>query len=109
MRLFGPVDPELLPGARNAVETCLAIKAAERVALIADEASRPVAASLEQALSESGADGRCLLIESIAARPMTSAPADVLALLDDADAGILCVQPREGELTARMAIVAAVE
>jgi aminopeptidase len=107
--IFGPVDKELLPGAHNAVATCLAITPGERVALIADEASGAVAASLAQALSESRADTRALLIEAIAARPLTSAPAEVLALLEDADAGILCVQPREGELAARMAIVAAVE
>src|SRR5262245_19234939 len=103
---FGSVDSELLPGARNAIETCLAIKPAERVALVADEASRAVAASQEQALSESGADGRCLLLESISARPMAAAPGKVLELLEQVDAGILCVQPREGELGARMAIVA---
>jgi leucyl aminopeptidase (aminopeptidase T) len=40
---------------------------------------------------------------------MAEAPVEVLALLDTADAGILCVQPQEGELAARMAIVAAVE
>lgn len=106
---YGPAEPDLLPGARNAVEVCLAIEPGERVALIADEASRPVAASLEQALVERDARPECLLIESVSPRPMTAAPADVLERLGSADAGILCVQPREGELAARMAIVAAVE
>ena len=41
-----------MPGARNAVDTCLSIQAGERVALIADEASGAVAASLEAALAE---------------------------------------------------------
>ena len=39
----------------NAVETCLGIKAGEHVALIADEASRAVAAAIEQALADRGA------------------------------------------------------
>ncbi len=52
---FGSAPPDLLEGARNAVGTCLAIQPQERVALIADEASREVAASLEQALVESEA------------------------------------------------------
>ena len=56
--LFGPASPDLLPGARNAVDTCLAIQPGERVALIADEASREVAASLERALAERGARAR---------------------------------------------------
>ena len=104
-----PASPDLLPGARNAVGTCLAIQPGERVALIADEASRAVAASLEQALTSTGARptrssssrsrrGRC-----------GRAPARVLDALEQADAGILCVQPQEGELAARMAIVALVE
>lgn len=106
---FGDLDPDLLPGAHNAVDTCLAIRRRERVALIADEASRPVAASLERALTDADADAECLLIESIASRPMASAPSAVLDALERADAGILCVQPQQGELGARMAIVAAVE
>ncbi len=107
--VFGPVSADLLPGAHNAVDTCLSIVHGERVALIADESSRAVAASLEQALADAGADARCLLIESVTARPMTGAPVEILDALRQADAGILCVQPQEGELRARMAIVAVVE
>jgi leucyl aminopeptidase (aminopeptidase T) len=40
---------------------------------------------------------------------MRTAPPAVLDALEAADAGILCMQPAEGELAARMAIVAAVE
>lgn len=106
---FGPAAPDLLPGAHNAVNTCLAVRRDERVALVADEASRPVAASLEQALADAGADARCLLIESVARRPITAAPAKVLAAFEHAEAGILCVQPQEGELPARMEIVGLIE
>jgi leucyl aminopeptidase (aminopeptidase T) len=107
--LFGDSPIDLLPGARNAVNTCLSIARGERVALIADEASREVAASLEQALAEAGAETHGLLIETLTDRPMTTAPAAILEVLNAADAGMLCVQPQEGELGARMAIVAAVE
>jgi leucyl aminopeptidase (aminopeptidase T) len=106
---FGRPAPDLMPGAHNAVETCLAIQKGERVALIADEASREVAASLEQALADAGADAHGLLIESVTSRPMRFAPAEVLDALNSADAGILCVHPQEGELPARMAIVGLVE
>lgn len=106
---FGSPSPDLLPGARNAVETCLAIQKAEHVALIADEASREVAASLEQALADAGAETHGLLIESVTKRPMRVAPPELLDSLTLADAGILCVQPQEGELPARMAIVGVVE
>jgi leucyl aminopeptidase (aminopeptidase T) len=106
---FGPPEPDLMPGARNAVGTCLAIQAGNRVALIADQASAVVAGSLESALLEAGAAADCVLIESVASRPMAAAPRRVLEALEAADAGILCVQPREGELPTRMAIVAVVE
>jgi leucyl aminopeptidase (aminopeptidase T) len=50
-----------------------------------------------------------VLIERVAARPLAAAPTEVLAALEQADAGILCVQPQQGELGARMAIVSVVE
>ena len=109
MSFYGPAPADLMPGAHNAVNTCLAIEPGERVALIADEASRAVAASLEQALQDRGANPDCLLVESVTARPMLAAPPEVLDAIERANAGILCVQPQEGELAARMAIVAAVE
>ncbi|HJZ71535.1 MAG TPA: aminopeptidase [Vicinamibacterales bacterium] len=107
--MFGTVTAALEAGARNAVEVCLAIRPDERVALIADEASGDVAASIAAALDEVGAPWQGVLIERVATRPMTAAPAEVLEALEQADAGILCVQPQQGELGARMAIVSVVE
>ncbi len=107
--MFGPFSPELEPGARNAVEVCLAIRPGEHVALIADEASREVAASLSAALAHVGAPAEHILIEQVATRPLAAAPGQVLDALGRADAGILCVHPLQGELASRMAIVAAVE
>src|SRR4051794_12782458 len=107
--MFGAPSADLAPGARNAVEVCLGITAGERVALIADAASRGVAASIAAVLEEVGAECEGVLIEDVATRPMTGAPPQVLAALERADAGILCVQPEQGELPARMAIVATVE
>ena len=71
---FGSFPGELRAGAHNAVDVCLGIQPGENVALIADEASREVAASLEAALIERGAKPIPILIESIAPRPMTAAP-----------------------------------
>ncbi len=107
--MFGSTSAELEAGARNAVEVCLAIHAGERVALIADEASGDVAASLAAALDDVGAPWHGVVIERVSPRPMTAAPAAVLDALERADAGILCVQPQQGELGARMAIVSVIE
>ena len=106
---FGDAQPDLVPGAQNAVNVCLAIQRGERVALIADHASVEVAASLEHALQECGASPDCVPIESVSARPMAKAPQAALDALEQADAGILCVQPLEGELDARRGIVGTVE
>ncbi len=106
---FGPASSDLEPGARNAVQVCLGIQRGERVALIADRASAEVAASIASALAVVGAQTDSLLIEDVVTRPMTIAPPAILAALERADAGILCVQPEQGELGARMAIVSVVE
>jgi len=98
-----------MPGARNAVETCLGVRANERVTLIADEASRAVAASIGSALEERKARVTGLLLEDFGPRPMTAAPAEVLKSLETADVGVLCMRPLPGELAARMAIVKVVE
>ncbi len=98
-----------MPGARNAVETCLNVKPREHVALIADEASRCVAASLAEALGNRRAECTGLLLEDFGPRPMKAAPAPVLEALETADVGILCMNPQPGELGARMAIVKVVE
>jgi leucyl aminopeptidase (aminopeptidase T) len=106
---FGPASPDLRPGAKNAVETCLSIKPGERVALIADEPSRAVAASLSAAMENVHAECTSLLLEDFGPRPIKSAPAAVLEALETADVGILCMTPQPGELGARMAIVKIVE
>jgi aminopeptidase len=106
---FGPALPDLMPGARNAVDVCLAVKPSEHVALIADEASRSVAASLTAALDERHAAYTGLLLEDFGPRPMKAAPAPVLEALEKADVGVMCMTPQPGELGARMAIVKIVE
>jgi aminopeptidase len=106
---FGPASVDLLPGAKNAVETCLSIKPGEKVALIADEPSRAVAASLAAAIENLHAPCTSLLLEDFSPRPIKSAPAPVRNALETADVGILCMNPQRGELAARMAIVKVVE
>ncbi|HXW18656.1 MAG TPA: aminopeptidase [Candidatus Acidoferrales bacterium] len=103
------VNAELLPGAKNAVDTCLAIQSEERVALVYDEASREVATSLAFALSERHARWTGYRVEDYAARPLAGAPEEILAGFERADAGILCFQPLPGELGARKQIVGVVE
>jgi aminopeptidase len=106
---FGTPRAELMPGAHNAVETCLSVRPGEHVALIADEASRAVAAGIAVALDDRGAVYTGLLLEDFSSRPMTAAPPAVLQALETADVGVMCMAPQPGELAARMAIVRVVE
>jgi leucyl aminopeptidase (aminopeptidase T) len=109
MMLFGPTTADLEPGAQNAIDVCLGVRPDERVALIADRASREVAASLAAAIDRIGARWDGVLVEQVADRPLGGAPAAVLEALERAEVGILCIQPRQGELAARMEIVSLVE
>jgi len=103
------LNPALLPGARNAVETCLSILPGETVALIFDRPTEEVAASLKQAVEDRKARTAAYCIEDYVARPATHAPPEILAGLETADAGILCMQPLQGELCVRRDIVGVVE
>lgn len=98
-----------MPGAKNAVDVCLGVQPGEKVALIADEVSRSVAASLEKAMQDSGGVPTGLLLEDFGPRPMKGAPEAVLQALETADVGVLCMTPQPGELGARMSIVRVVE
>ena len=42
-----PIDPELIPGARNAINVCLRLKPEERITIITDTATREIAAALQ--------------------------------------------------------------
>jgi len=106
---FGPPLPELMPGARNAVEICLGVRPGEHIVLIADEASCTVAASLAAAFAEREAHLSGLLLEDFGPRPMFAAPPAVLNALETVDVGVMCMTPQPGELGARMAIVKVVE
>jgi aminopeptidase len=106
---FGIAPPELMAGAKNAVEVCLGVQSGEQVLVVADEVSRVVAASLEGALEEQQANFTGLLLEDFGPRPMSRAPGAVLEALEKTDVGVLCMTPQPGELGARMAIVRVVE
>ena len=71
-----------MPGAKNAVETCLAVQPGEHVALIADETSSAVAASLAAAIEQVHATTTALLLEDFGPLPMRAAPQPVLDALE---------------------------
>ena len=71
-------DPELTPGAHNAVNVCLRIQPSEKVTVITDEATREIAASLVHELETLGAPYRVWILEELAPRPLADLPREIV-------------------------------
>ena len=95
-------DPELSPGARNAVKVCLRIKPNEKVTVITDEITREIAASIVHQLDELGVRYRAFVLEEIAERPLKAMPREVLSDLETSQVSIFAVQVQPDELKSRM-------
>src|SRR6266481_4504589 len=96
------VDPELQPGARNAIRDCLRLKREERITIITDEATRDIAAALQSEVEEVGASHSVFVLEEHADRPLTDMPAVILEDLAESQVSIFCAQTQRGELRSRM-------
>jgi len=95
-------DPELTPGARNAVNVCLRIQPSEKVTLITDDATREIAASLVHELENLGAPYRAWLLEELSHRPLGDLPREIADDLDTSQVSIFAVQAQANELKSRM-------
>lgn len=97
-----PFDPELSPGARNAVRTCLAIQPHEKVTVITDLACQEIAASLVHELDQVGCPYKTFLLEELASRPLVDMPQPVLDDLETSKVSIFAVYAQMNELKTRM-------
>ncbi len=95
-------DPELTPGARNAVQTCLRIEPTEKVTLITDRVSAEIAAALASELTALGCPWNAFLLEDYAERPLTGMPQPVLDDMETSNVSIFAVVAQQGELKSRM-------
>jgi aminopeptidase len=95
-------DPELTPGARNAVNVCLRIQPSEKVTVITDDACREIAASLVREIEQVGAPYRAFVLEEITARPMPDMPPVILDDMESSAVSIYAVQAQANELRTRM-------
>jgi aminopeptidase len=95
-------DPELTPGAHNAVVTCLRIQPSERVTVITDEVTREIAASIVRELEAVGCPFNVFLLEELASRPLIEMPPAVLADMEQSQVSIFAVQVQRNELKSRM-------
>ena len=97
-----PFDPELTPGARNAVNVCLRIQPREKVTVITDDATREIAASLVRELEAVGAPYRAWILEELAPRPLTDLPHEIVEDLETSQVSIFAVLAQANELRSRM-------
>jgi aminopeptidase len=97
-----PFDPELTPGARNAVNVCLRVQPGEKVTVITDEATIEIAASLVRELETVGARYRAWVLEDLAPRPLGDLPAEIIQDLETSQVSIFAVQGQANELHSRM-------
>jgi len=95
---------DLIPGARNAIRTCLRVQPVERVAIVTDRETEEIAASLADQVREVGAPCDTFIMEDYGPRPMLELPAPIRAALERADVSIYAGQPKQGELAFRRAL-----
>jgi leucyl aminopeptidase (aminopeptidase T) len=93
---------DLIPGARNAVRTCLRVTPEERVTVITDLETEDIAASLADQVREVGAPVEFHVLEDYGPRPMLNMPAPVLESLERSQCSIFAAQPKTGELPSRI-------
>jgi leucyl aminopeptidase (aminopeptidase T) len=97
-----PFDPELTPGARNAVNVCLRVQPAEKVTVITDEATKEIAASIVHELEAVGAPYHAWVLEDLAPRPLGDLPREIVDDLETSQVSIFAVQAQTNELHSRM-------
>jgi aminopeptidase len=97
-----PFDPELTPGARNAIRVCLRAQPGEKVTVITDEATKEIAASLVRELEAVGAPYRAWVLEDLAPRPLVDLPQEIVDDLETSQVSVFAVQAQTNELRSRM-------
>ena len=95
-------DPELTPGARNAVNVCLRVAPHEKICVITDEDTKEIAAAIVLELEQVGASYRAWVLEDLAPRPLTNLPQEILDDLETSQVSIFAVQAQTNELKSRM-------
>jgi leucyl aminopeptidase (aminopeptidase T) len=102
-RLLSQAYPaEFTPGARSAVFTCLRIQPDEKVTLITDRVTEPIAASIAAQLNDRGCPFNAFILEDLAPRPLADMPAAVLEDMETSAVSIFAVQVQPNELHSRM-------
>jgi leucyl aminopeptidase (aminopeptidase T) len=100
--LATPFPAEFIPGAHSAVTTCLRIAPEEKVTLITDRVTEPIAAAIAAQLAARGCPWNAFILEDLAARPTADMPAAILADMETSQVSVFAVQVQPNELHSRM-------
>ena len=103
-----PIDPELIPGARNAISVCLRLKPRERITIVTDTVTREIAAALQTEVEGIGAEYSLFVLEHHARRPLEFMPEPILEDLATSQVSIFAAQTQTGELGSRIEMTAVV-
>jgi aminopeptidase len=103
-----PIDPELVSGARNAINVCLRLKPQERITIITDAVTREIAAALQTEVEQVGSEYSLFVLEHHARRPLKFMPEIILEDLACSQVSILAVQAQPEELGARTEVTGVV-
>ncbi len=95
-------DPELSPGAYNAVNVCLRVQKTEKTTVITDRATVEVAASIVNQLERLGSRHQAFVLEDYADRPLNNMPQVILDDMESSQVSVFAVQAQLGELKTRM-------
>ena len=95
------IDPELMPGARNAIHVCLRLQPRERITIITDSVSREIAAALQTEVERVGSEYSLFVLEHHARRPLKFMPEPILEDLATSQVSIFAAQTQTGELGSR--------
>jgi leucyl aminopeptidase (aminopeptidase T) len=99
-----PFDPDLAPGAANALNVCLRLAPEERITVITDVEALEIAAALVAEIETIGSPYRAFVLEEEGERPLSGMPEAVLADLEHSQVSVFAAAAQTGELGARIAM-----
>ena len=102
-------DPELIPGARNAIEVCLKVKPEQAVYILADRKTLSVGQAIYDAALKVSHKVTFRVLEDHVERPAKVLPAALMDPLEESQVVIYCVFPQQGELPSRQQFVRRIE
>lgn len=94
-------DPELTPGAYNAINVCLRLRPEERITIITDRACLEIAASLQYEATKVGSPSATFVLEDLVRRPTATMPQAILDSLENSQVSIFACMTQTGELPSR--------